>query len=281
MEKLGTYRNIFASSEAKVQQQLQVVAQDEVLVNKLDFKQKEKEEIEKNKKVLIITECGVPDYGTEEIKGKIVQAKVHSKMEVDININNKTEVENKTSNKLDKVKDISSYIWAQDVPTYTRAIHIKKALSFYRKVVHFEKDKMLRLTQGRFDKETLVERSKLKAILKNEDLNNALSSTVWYYDNKLEWINRRGFFNQGIQGAEVYAEASINKEPKSAEENNFGKKKGKERKKSTNRNITIAAHNINSLKTFNYKLDSLLHFVDKDVYNIIGIAETNLQEREA
>ena len=28
MEKLGTYRNIFASSEAEVQQQLQVVAQD-------------------------------------------------------------------------------------------------------------------------------------------------------------------------------------------------------------------------------------------------------------
>ncbi|CAG8837532.1 19375_t:CDS:2, partial [Gigaspora margarita] len=35
-------------------------------------------------------------------------------------------------------------------------------------------------------------------------------------------------------------------------------------KKFTNRKITIAAHNINSLKTFNHKLDSLLHFADKN-----------------
>ncbi|CAG8795146.1 14389_t:CDS:2, partial [Gigaspora margarita] len=51
MEKLETYRNIFVSSEAEVQQQLQVVAQDkeEVLVNELDFEQKEKEKIEENK----------------------------------------------------------------------------------------------------------------------------------------------------------------------------------------------------------------------------------------
>jgi len=292
-EKLETYRNIFASSEAEVQQQLQVVAQDvsskdrniakwlglsnqvfavcvirnvtetydrieynikekieickeeEALVNGLDLEQKEKEEIEENKEVLIITECGVPDYGTEEIKDKVTQAKglglakhddltegiianikqteVHSKMEVDINTDNKTEVVDKTSNEVDKVEDISSSIWAQaskssqsafsykrkeklgltlwDVPTYTRAIYIKKALSFYGKVsihgvtaagkskalyielepkddrkafflqsawaVHFEKGKMLRLTQGRFDRETLVKRSKFKAILKN------------------------------------------------------------------------------------------------------------------
>ncbi|CAG8835048.1 17240_t:CDS:2, partial [Gigaspora margarita] len=152
IEKLGTYRNIFASLEAEIQQQLQVVAQDvspkdqykikerieickeeEVLVNGLDFKRKEKKEIEKNKEVLIITECSVPDYGTEEIKNKIMQAKsvglakqddlikriianikqieVYSKMEVDININNKTEIVNKTSNEFDKVKDISSSIW--------------------------------------------------------------------------------------------------------------------------------------------------------------------------
>ncbi|CAG8762186.1 26630_t:CDS:2, partial [Gigaspora margarita] len=154
MEKLETYRNIFASSEAEVRQQLQVVAQDvlpkdrniakwlglsnqvfaeeEVLVNGLDFEQKEKEEIKKNKEVLIIMECDVPDYGTEEIKDKIMQAKgvglakqddltkriianikqieVHSKMEVDINTDNKTEVVDKTSNELDKVEDISSSI---------------------------------------------------------------------------------------------------------------------------------------------------------------------------
>ncbi|CAG8779476.1 8493_t:CDS:2, partial [Gigaspora margarita] len=78
--------------------------------------------------------CSVPDYGTEEIKGKIMQAKgvglakqdnlteriianikqieVHSKIEVDINIDNKIEVVDKTSNEFDKVKDISSSIWA-------------------------------------------------------------------------------------------------------------------------------------------------------------------------
>ncbi|CAG8652249.1 16895_t:CDS:2, partial [Gigaspora margarita] len=109
--------------------------EEEVLVNGLDFEQKEKEEIKKNKEVLIITECGVPDYGTEEIKDKIMQAKsvglakqddlteriianikqieVHSKMEVDINTDNKTEVVDKTSNEIDKVEDISSSIWAQ------------------------------------------------------------------------------------------------------------------------------------------------------------------------
>ena len=45
----------------------------------------------------------------------------------------------------------------------------------------------------------------------------------------MEWINGRGSFNQGIQGTEVYVEASNNKEPKSAEESNFSGKKGKER----------------------------------------------------
>ncbi|CAG8795219.1 33364_t:CDS:1, partial [Gigaspora margarita] len=108
--------------------------EEEVLVNGLDFEQKEKEEIKKNKEVLIITEYSVPDYGTEEIKGKIMQAKsaelakqddliernianikrieVYSKIEVDINIDNKTEVVDKTSDKFDKVEDISSSIWA-------------------------------------------------------------------------------------------------------------------------------------------------------------------------
>ncbi|CAG8832573.1 30911_t:CDS:2, partial [Gigaspora margarita] len=336
--------------EYKIKEKIEICKKEEVLVNGLDFEQKRKEEIEKNKEVLIITECDVPDYGTKEIKGKIIQAKgvelakqddltkriianikqmeVYSKMEVDINIDNKTEIVGKTNNELDKVEDISSSIWAQvskssqstvsckregklgltlwNIPTYTRAIHIKKALSFYEKVlihevmaagkskalyielkpkgdrkasflqlvwaVYFEKSKMLKLTQGKFDKETLVERSKLKAILKNvpksiiessllqqlklykakaayvshnsngnqrgmasvyfeskKDLDNTLSSTVWYYNTKLEWINGRGFLNQGMQEAKVYTEARNNKKPKSAEENNFGRKKGKEK----------------------------------------------------
>ncbi|CAG8853624.1 19175_t:CDS:1, partial [Gigaspora margarita] len=84
----------------------------------------EKEKIKENKEVLIITECGVPDYGTKEIKDKIMQAKnvglakqddlteriianikqieVHSKMKVDINIDNKTKIVDKTSNEFDK-----------------------------------------------------------------------------------------------------------------------------------------------------------------------------------
>ncbi|CAG8852487.1 3351_t:CDS:2, partial [Gigaspora margarita] len=80
MEKLVTYRNIFASSKAKIQQQLQVVAQD---VSPKDFNiakwlglsNQEKEEIEENKEVLIIIECGVPNYSTKEIKNKIMQSK--------------------------------------------------------------------------------------------------------------------------------------------------------------------------------------------------------------
>ncbi|CAG8829137.1 29841_t:CDS:2, partial [Gigaspora margarita] len=116
MEKLGIYRNIFASSEAEIQQQLQykikekieICKKEEVLVNGLDFERKEKEEIEKNKEILIITECDVPDY--EIIIANIKQMEVHSKMEMDINIDNKTEIVDKTSNEFDKVEDINSSI---------------------------------------------------------------------------------------------------------------------------------------------------------------------------
>ncbi|CAG8748494.1 28755_t:CDS:2, partial [Gigaspora margarita] len=170
MEKLEKYRNIFVSSEAedvlpkdqniakwlglsnqvfvvclirnvmeaydrieyKIKEKLEICKEEEVLVNGLDFEQKEKEKIKKNKEVLIITECGVPDYGTEEIKDKITQAKgvglakqddlmeriianikqmeVHSKIEVNINTDNKTEVVDKTSNEIDKVEDIISFL---------------------------------------------------------------------------------------------------------------------------------------------------------------------------
>ncbi|CAG8767927.1 905_t:CDS:1, partial [Gigaspora rosea] len=50
---------------------------------------------------------------TEGIIANIKQTEVHSKMEVDINTDNKTEVVAKTSNEVDKVEDISSSIWAQ------------------------------------------------------------------------------------------------------------------------------------------------------------------------
>ncbi|CAG8816907.1 34922_t:CDS:1, partial [Gigaspora margarita] len=121
--------------EYKIKKKIEICKEEKVLVNGLDFEQKKKEEIEENKEVLIITECGVPDYGTEEIKDKIMQAKsvglakqddltekiianikqieVYSKMEADINTDNKTEVVDKTSNELDKVEDISSSIWVQ------------------------------------------------------------------------------------------------------------------------------------------------------------------------
>ena len=62
--------------EYKIKKKIEICKEEEVLVNGVDFEQKEKEEIEKSKEVLIITECGVPDYGTEEIKDKIMQAKV-------------------------------------------------------------------------------------------------------------------------------------------------------------------------------------------------------------
>ncbi|CAG8764025.1 46434_t:CDS:2, partial [Gigaspora margarita] len=121
--------------EYKIKEKIEICKEEEILVNGLDFEQKEKAEFEENKEVLIITKCGVPDYGTEEIKGKIMQAKgvelakqddlieriianikqmeVHSKMEVDINIDTKTEEVDKPSNEFDKVEDISSSIWAQ------------------------------------------------------------------------------------------------------------------------------------------------------------------------
>ncbi|CAG8705499.1 28739_t:CDS:2, partial [Gigaspora margarita] len=122
-------------SEAEVQQQLQVLAhnEEEVLVSGLDIEQRKKDENEKNKEVLIIIECSVPDYGTKEIKSKkmqskgvglakhndltkriianVKQTKVHSKMEMNINTNNKTELVDKTINEFDKIEDISSSIW--------------------------------------------------------------------------------------------------------------------------------------------------------------------------
>ncbi|CAG8800337.1 22503_t:CDS:2, partial [Gigaspora margarita] len=82
-----------------------------------------------------------------------------------------------------------------------------------------------------------------------KDLNNALSSTVWYYDTKLEWINGRGFLNQGTQGAEAYAEAIGATHTRESE------------KKSTNRNITIAAHNINVTEVQENWYDSTLDLV--------------------
>ncbi|CAG8853680.1 3690_t:CDS:2, partial [Gigaspora margarita] len=84
--------------------------EEEVLVSELDFEQKEKDKNEKNKEVLIITECGVQDY--ERIIANIKQTEVHSKMKVDININNKTKAVDKTINEFDKIENISSSIWA-------------------------------------------------------------------------------------------------------------------------------------------------------------------------
>ncbi|CAG8492540.1 43312_t:CDS:2 [Gigaspora margarita] len=98
-------------------------------------------------------ECSVPNY--KKIIANIKQKEVHSKIKVDINIDNKTEVVGKTINEFEKIEDISSFIWALvlkslksmvlykrkdklglilwNVPIYTRAIHIKKALSYYEK----------------------------------------------------------------------------------------------------------------------------------------------------
>ncbi|CAG8755198.1 20705_t:CDS:2, partial [Gigaspora margarita] len=61
------------------------------------------------------------------------------------------------------------------------------------------------------------------------EFGQSLSSTVWYYDTKLEWVNRRGFLKQKIQEAEVYTEPDDIKEPKSVEESKFGRKKDKEK----------------------------------------------------
>ncbi|CAG8848701.1 3373_t:CDS:2, partial [Gigaspora margarita] len=84
------------------------------------FEQKKKEKIEKNKEVLIITECSIPDHGTEEIKSKIMQAKGVGLAKQDdlteriiANIKQiETEVVDKTRNEVDKVEDINSSIWA-------------------------------------------------------------------------------------------------------------------------------------------------------------------------
>ncbi|CAG8826047.1 2375_t:CDS:2, partial [Gigaspora margarita] len=128
-----TYRNIFASSEAEIQQQLQIVAQNispkdhniakwlglsnQVFAvclirnimetyDKIEYKIKKKIEIAKS------VELAKQDDLTERIIANIKQMEVHSKMEVDINIDNKTEIIDKTSNEFDKVEDISSSIWA-------------------------------------------------------------------------------------------------------------------------------------------------------------------------
>src|ERR1043165_3742321 len=54
----------------------------------------------------------------------------------------------------------------------------------------------------------------------------------------------------------------------------------KEKWKKGRKEIKIACHNINGLKTKGWKLESLLGWAEEEEITILGITETNLTERE-
>jgi hypothetical protein len=54
----------------------------------------------------------------------------------------------------------------------------------------------------------------------------------------------------------------------------------KEKWKEGRKEIKIACHNVNGLKTKGWKLDSLLGWAEEEEITILGITETNLTERE-
>ncbi|CAG8852122.1 9524_t:CDS:2, partial [Gigaspora margarita] len=90
--------------------------EEKVLVSRLDFEQKERDKNEKIKNV----ELAKHDDLIERIIANVKQTEVHNKMEVDINIKNKTEVVGKTINESNKIEDISSSIWASALKSSQR-----------------------------------------------------------------------------------------------------------------------------------------------------------------
>ncbi|CAG8830295.1 40955_t:CDS:2, partial [Gigaspora margarita] len=188
MEKIGIYRNIFASSEAKG-----------------------KEKFKENKEVLSITECSVPDYSTEEIKGKIRQVKGVGLAKQD----NLTE----------------------------RIIANIKQIEVYSKI----------------------------------EVDTNIDNKIEFAKYSLVKKERQGFLNQRIQGAEVYAEASNNKEHKSAEGNNFSRKKGKERYIISNQSQGNRIYKFVDQKYEPKKKSNNLHYEGKENQNRNIIATNDLQ----
>ncbi|CAG8682616.1 1022_t:CDS:2, partial [Gigaspora margarita] len=101
-----------------------------------------------------------------------------------------------------------------DIPNETRACQIRKNLSFYGRLtvksfkangkskaafaVHFENRKMIRLTKGYFDAETLMEKSRYKHIVKNItkwaiDNHNTEEKGIVTGSNTIKIINKRNF----------------------------------------------------------------------------------------
>ncbi|CAG8843028.1 11053_t:CDS:2, partial [Gigaspora margarita] len=121
----------------------------------LDIMEGTQEILEKKeyKEVLLLTECRVSDYGTKEVQKQYTENKVaglakynnltesiimniklfivHNKMDID---QNKEASPAKNMIVLNNYKirsKLNLTLW--DIPIYTRAFYIKKALEFYRK----------------------------------------------------------------------------------------------------------------------------------------------------
>ncbi|CAG8649750.1 3222_t:CDS:2, partial [Gigaspora margarita] len=101
-----------------------------------------------------------------------------------------------------------------------------------------------------------------------------ISSSIWVQASKSSQSTvsykkkeKLGCLNQGIQEAEVYAEASNNKEPKSAEESNFNRKKGKERSVMSNRPQGNYIHKFVDQKYKPKKKSNNMHYEGKENQN--------------
>ncbi|CAG8843608.1 29518_t:CDS:2, partial [Gigaspora margarita] len=130
----------------------------------------------------------------ERIIANVKQTEVHSKMEMDLNTDNKTEVVAKTFNEFDKIEDISSSIWAP-------VSRSSQTLSYYRKVLIYG----------------VIAAGKFKVLYIELELKNNKKA----FFLQLAWAVH---FKKGTYKAEVYTESSDTKKPKSAKENNFSKK---------------------------------------------------------
>ena len=91
---------------------------------------------------------------------------------------------------------------------------------------------------------------------------------------------RRIFENRDQEASPSPNEEKKSKERVEATSINTKQKQLKEKWKEGKKELKIACHNINGLKTKGWKLESLLGWAEEEEITILGIMETNLTESE-
>ena len=91
---------------------------------------------------------------------------------------------------------------------------------------------------------------------------------------------RKLFEEKERETAPGLKEGKVKKGKGKAEDVETRHKQLKEKWKKGKKEIQIACHNINGLKTRGWKLENLLSWAEKEEITILGITETNIAERE-